>query len=265
VAPAQTLSHSDEEEPSLRAQLFLGRNKLGTLDFSVDGLSWKPKGRSPTYFLSWDQVKESLPMLIAHPDEVEAVLTTPERLQALRDVLELPGLVKIDSTDQLLSFFGSEDVGTLGEYLFEAAELEEPLDLDADDSGVSMYSDGHSTGLLYPFNIRRLWTILGELDDLYYLQFKYEELADNIREVEHFEVVIEPDPEPYYCDNSVEMGGEFVIVFDKEYPYRRAMGGSKTIQEWITERFEKHYPGLLVEMDTKLPTSATLLAVRQEQ
>jgi hypothetical protein len=263
VAPVRTLTPSDEEKPILSAQLFLGKNKLGALDFSVDGLSWTPKGKSPTYFLSWYQVKESLTRPTAHPDDVKTVLTTPERLQTLRDILESDEYVKIDSTDQLLSFFGYEDVSTLGEYLFEAVELEEPLNFGADVFGVDMFTDGHSVGLSYPFNVGSLWTTLHELDDLYYLQFKYGELADNIREVEHFDVLIEPDPEPWNWDNCVEMAGDTVIVFDTEYPYRRAMNGSKTIQHWITERFEKHYPGLFVEVDTKLPATATLLAVRQ--
>jgi hypothetical protein len=62
----------------------------------------------------------------------------------------------------------------------------------------------------------------------------------------------------------VELAGIPVIVPpEKEYPYRRAMNGSNTIEDWISERFERHYPGLLVEVDTKLPASATLFAVRQ--
>jgi hypothetical protein len=43
------------------------------------------------------------------------------------------------------------------------------------------------------------------------------------------------------------------------------MSGTKTVGDWIRERFEKHYPGLQVKVNTDLPFTATLSEVRNER
>jgi hypothetical protein len=42
------------------------------------------------------------------------------------------------------------------------------------------------------------------------------------------------------------------------------MRGSKAIKDWIAERFEKNYRGLTVEVNTRLPYTATLVQARRD-
>ena len=86
--------------------------------------------------------------------------------------------------------------------------------------------------------------------------------------VEGIDVAVEID---WDCDeqtvrssaNRRELFG-YVFQTVPEYPYMRAMGGSRTFEEWRTIRFNRHYAGLAVYGPTDEATE-TLAALRHRQ
>jgi len=134
--------------------------------------------------------------------------------------------------------------------------------------GIEVHIGDRGTGLLYPFAMAELWSVVADLEAEYDAGNAYQWLADEIEEVEGIHVHVDID---YSYDVSLlkakhrrrplDRGVEVQAV--PPYPYKRAMTGGRTYGDWEAERFRRNFPGLDVSPfspdgtvilgDTKLP------------
>jgi len=214
---------------------------LGVLNLSSVGVTWMSVGDTPkSYLKDWYE---------------------------LRNFMESPDNERVDDVPALLRATESESLEDLANYLCDRVESEDDFWFDGTDESVDevglFLGSEFSTNLTFPCNVGELWTAAAELDRLLEAKISYTELAAKISEVERFPVEVEVDQDDHwksdYCD---EVLGWFIITEVDPYPYRRAMSGSKTVDEWMVGRFEPNYPGFELQFVTSLPTfsNSTLLS-----
>ena len=223
---------------------FLGRKKLGTIRVSEYELHWTPSGRrSPTYALTWG---------------------------ALRDFVENDANQEVAEPRDICAAFEIASVDDLADVVWNKLDYDGQFDLDVEDDSyvvMELMFGSFRSSLSFPFTVGEFWQWINEMDELATTVLNYMARSSEIEQIERLDVDIRGvvDEEPESWVNVSELAGYFVTASGESYPYRRAMSGTKTVGDWIRERFEKHYPGLQVEVNTDLPLTATLSEVRNER
>jgi hypothetical protein len=182
-------------------------------------------------------------------------------LQELRSLIEVEDRVVVSDIKALLDFYGYEDLFDLATYVDDAIEFDPDVVLESGGGELVLSVGGFCVGLDFPLILGELWSTARDCDELIQARDAYDQLEYEIKALEGFNVSIEADEE-YYLGH--EIMGYALVSPVEPYPYKRAMRGSKAIEDWIVERFEKNYPGLTVEVNTRLPYTATLSQARQE-
>lgn len=207
---------------------------LGVLNLSSEGVTWTSAGDTPTSYLKgWHE---------------------------LRNFMEAPDNERVDDVPALLRVTGYASLDDLAGYLGDLVESEGDFWFDGTDG---LCLSEFTAQLTFPCNVGELWTAAAELDRLLEARISYQELAAKIFAVEGFAVEVDVDQENYwesdYCD---EVLGWWIVTEIDPYPYRRAMSGSNTVDDWMAGRFEPNYPGLDLWFVTRLQTfsSSTLLS-----
>jgi hypothetical protein len=143
------------------------------------------------------------------------------------------------------------------------------VQVEDDGDGIVIFVSGSGTGLGYPFVMDDFWSIFHELDLAADCERALRELECQISEIEGFDVSVDIDY--YHYDGYEEdelvygrrvFGSGRIIAFPRDYPYRRAMSGRKTIGDW-QDRFTCEYPGLEVSVSNYgLPSTTPLSDLR---
>ena len=258
------LTEDGKTQPGLKAEVFLGRKKLGVLDAAKDGLNWTPSvtlssGRSSlrpspvTYYIRWHELREHFQS--TSTENVSDLVTfslAVAHLQELRLLIEVKHRVLVSDIETLLDFYGFETLSDLASYIDDTIEFDPDVFLERAGDALELSVGGYSAELEFPLILGDLWSTARDYDELIQARDAYDELECEIKALEGFDVRIEPDDE-YNPISPVA-----------PYPYKRAMRASAAINDWIAERFEKNYLGLTVEVATRLPYTATLSQARQK-
>lgn len=115
--------------------------------------------------------------------------------------------------------------------------------------GIEIRVGTRGTELSYPFTVGQIWSTLANLEDEDEASDAYENLAQQIGDVEKFivGVVINYDVDPANVKprhNRRQLRSGDIVELPLDYPYRKAMSGSRTFADWLVNRFERNYPGL---------------------
>ena len=180
--------------------------------------------------------------------------------------------VMVTSLRSLLLLTESATLADVADHVDEAVMLETDCETFAynDDasSGFELRLGSRGVSYEYPFDLHDLYADAQELEELYWFDVSCETLAEEIAMVEGIDVAVEID---WDCDertvrssaNRRELFGE-IIQAVPEYPYMRAMGGSRTFEECRTIRFDRHYAGLAID-GPSFEASETLAALRRQK
>ena len=267
------LPEDGKTQPGLKAEVFLGRKKLGVLDAAQDGLTWTPSvtlssgrsslGPSPvTYYIRWHELREHFQS--TSTEDVSDLVTfslAVAHLQELRLLIEVEDRVLVSDIKALLDFYRYDNLFDLASYIDDAIEFDPDVFLERAGDALELSVGGYNAELEFPLILGDLWSIAKGYDELIQARDAYDELESEIEALEGLGVSIEAD-DGYYL--GYEIMGYALVSPVEPYPYKRAMRGSKAIEDWIVERFEKNYPGHTVEVCTRLPHTAMLSQARQE-
>jgi hypothetical protein len=267
------LAKDEKREPGLKAEVFLGRKRLGVLDASRDGLTWRPtvtlcsrrSSLSPwpaTYHIRWDEVRVHFQS--TSTGDVSDFVTfsvAVTHLQELRPLIEVEERVLVSDIKALLDFYGCESLSNLAWHIENTIEFDANVDLESADGGLVMSVGGFPVRLEVPLMLGDLWSTARDCGELIQARDAYDQLEFEIKALEGFGVRIEADEE---YNPGWDIVGYALVSPVEPYPYKRAMRGSKAIKDWIAERFEKNYRGLTVEVNTRLPYTATLVQARRD-
>jgi hypothetical protein len=267
------LTEDGRTQPGLKAEVFLGRKKLGVLDAAQDGLTWTPSvtlssGRSSlrpspvTYYIPWHELRAHFqPTSTEDVSDLVTFSVAVAHLQELRLLIEVEDRVLVSDVKTLLDFYGYENLFDLASYIDDTIEFDPDVELEDGGRELVLTVGGFCLGLQFPLILGHLWSTARDCDELIQARNAYDELESEIKALEGFDVRIEADEE---YNLGWEIMGYALVSPVEPYPYKRAMRGSKAIEDWIVERFEKNYPGLTVDVITRLPYTATLSQVRQK-
>jgi hypothetical protein len=167
-------------------------------------------------------------------------------------LIEVEDRVLVADIKALLDFYGYETLFDLASYIDDTIEFDPDVFLERAGDALELSVGGFCAVLEFPLILGDLWLTARDYDERIQARDAYDQLECEIKALEGFDVRIEADDE--YNQ----------ILPVEPYPYKRAMRASAAIEDWIAERFEKNYPGLNVEVSTRLPYTAMLSQARQE-
>lgn len=196
------------------------------------------------------------------PRPQAGILSDGRKIRNLRDLYDITGVKNLDDlAGCLIDWSESDDyvrVTGIGPFASE---------------GIAVALENVITEYRYPFEFGDPFRAGDLLSDLIAIdrergaELGYQELAEQIEDVEGIEVSVsisyDYDPGKLKRQHHRLFINEYLQVqYPRPYPYKRPMGGSKTAKEWLTDRFERHYPGLGASLANPLPMETTLGALR---
>jgi hypothetical protein len=170
------------------------------------------------------------------------------------DPLDVP----LHSLDDVFRATDADDLLGVENY-FELGLHSEIRALDAAaegyDDGVLLihWLSGVGTAELFPVTLRECWSDLLDSEADYLTRLNLEQLEQQIQAVEGFNVTIELD-EGIERKELLDLVGRRTTLSGQSvqhvgiYPYKRRMGDSATVEQWLTQRFFRRCPGLRVSL-----------------
>jgi hypothetical protein len=246
-------------------EVFIDGEAQGTFHVSKGGLDWWPTTSDGMKSVkTWSQLRAFMEG-DAKDSPADEPVWSPQP----------PDEEIIDSRDSLFRIIGIDDFDAMEDVVDEMMGSDFGFWLAVEEGGDGSEGFVINTGKYqvekqYPFTMGEFRDAVEDLDTMGKAETSYDELASQIESVEGFPVQVTFDwVDLYEGEGEPEVqwlrGRYCATAFPSEYPYQRAMNGSKTIQEWITNRFEPNYPWLVVDVDTKLPDTTLLSDLRADQ